>query len=123
VKLDTAGYILWQNTFGGKGNDYLYSIQQTSDGGYILGGYTDSGVPGDKILKSQGLINYWVIKLDTDGNIQWQKFIGGRGNDYLYSIQQTRDGGYILGGHSDSCISKHKNKNGALFDYWVVKLK
>jgi hypothetical protein len=126
VKLDTAGSIQWQNTIGGSANDYLYSIQQTSDGGYILGGYSESNISGDKTVRSQGFgsYNYWVVKLDTDGKIQWQKALGGRGTDYLLSIQQTSDGGYILGGYSDSCRSRDKIENGeGLYDYWVVKLK
>jgi hypothetical protein len=126
VKLDTYGEIEWQNTIGGKGNDYLYSVEQTSDGGYILGGYSESNISGDKTVRSQGFAsyNYWVVKLNSDGKIQWQKALGGRGADYLMSIQQTSDGGYILGGYSDSVMSTDKSENGeGLIDYWVVKLK
>ncbi|KKK98730.1 hypothetical protein LCGC14_2639810, partial [marine sediment metagenome] len=92
--------IQWQNTIGGSDIDQLYSIQQTSDGGYILGGDSDSPISGDKTENSQGLKDYWVVKLDTSGAIQWQNTIGGDTSDYLYSIQQTNDGGYILGGWS-----------------------
>jgi hypothetical protein len=123
VKLDAAGTIQWQSTIGGKGDDYLYSIQQTSDGGYILGGYSNSVISGNKTEKPLGLNDYWVVKLDAAGAIQWQKAMGGRGNDYLMFIQQTSGGGYILGGYSDSGISKYKTKYGNLLDYWVVKLK
>jgi hypothetical protein len=123
VKLDASGNIQWQNTIGGSGDDYLYSIQQTSDGGYILGGYSNSVISGDKTEKSPAFNNYWVVKLDVAGDIQWQKAIGGRGDDCLMSIQQTSDGGYILGGYSGSCMSKYKTENGQLIDYWVIKLK
>src|SRR5258705_240318 len=100
MKLDSTGAIEWQNTIGCSDGDFLYSIQQTSDGGYILGGYSESGISGDKTEASQGSTDYWVVKLDSTGAIEWQNTIGGSDGDYLYSIQQTSDGGYILGGYS-----------------------
>ena len=123
VKLDAAGNIQWQNTIGGNSVDYLTSIQQTTDGGYILGGWSNSGVSGDKTENSQGANDYWVVKLDPIGYIQWQNTIGGGSYDYLTSIQQTTDGGYILGGMSQSDVSGDKTEicQGD-FDYWVVKL-
>ena len=96
--------IQWQNTIGGDTGDYFYSIQQTSDGGYVLGGYSQSNISGDKTENSQGLIDYWVVKSDTMGVIQWQNTIGGIDDDILYSIQQTSDEGYVLGGSSGSNI-------------------
>ncbi|HRB25958.1 MAG TPA: T9SS type A sorting domain-containing protein [Bacteroidia bacterium] len=122
VKLDASGNIQWQNTIGGNSDDYLTSIQQTTDGGYILGGWSNSNISGDKTENSQGDYDYWVLKLDPTGNIQWQNTIGGSINDQLYSIQQTIDGGYILGGWSNSNISGDKTENSQGTDYWVVKL-
>ncbi len=124
VKLDNAGDIEWQNTIGGSSSDYLYSISQASDGGYILAGYSNSGISEDKTEASKkGGYDYWVVKLDNAGDIEWQNTIGGSSNDYLYSISQTSDGGYILGGYSYSGISGDKTeaKIGG-YDYWVVKL-
>ncbi len=123
VKLDSSGYIQWQNTIGGDTTDILNSIQQTLDGGYILGGYSKSNSSWDKTEDSKGAYDYWVVKLDSSGNIQWQNTIGGDSSDVLSSIQQTLDGGYILGGSSESNSSGDKTENilgGA--DYWVVKL-
>ncbi len=74
----------------GEDGDQAYSIQQTSDGGYIVAGYTESFGAGD--------CDAWVIKLDANGNVQWQKTYGGRSDDEAYSIQQTSDGGYIVAG-------------------------
>jgi hypothetical protein len=88
--------IEWQNTIGGSNMDFLYSIQQTTDGGYILGGYSSSNISGDKTENSHGGHDYWIVKIDAVGNIQWQKTIGGSDTDYLRSLQQTTDGGYIL---------------------------
>ncbi len=123
VKTDASGVILWQNTIGGNVEEQLRSIHQTSDGGFILGGYSDSNISGDKTENCfQGSYDYWIVKTDASGNIQWQNTIGGNGYDYLYSIQQTADGGYIMGGTSSSYISgdKTENSNGGI-DYWIVK--
>ena len=108
VKTDILGNIQWQNNIGGSGLDNLFSIQQTFDGGYILGGFSNSNISGDKTENSSGSFDYWIIKLDITGNIQWQNTIGGRGDDKLYSLQQTSDGGYILGGNSTSGLSGNK---------------
>jgi hypothetical protein len=66
--------------------------------------------------------DYWIVKIDSIGSIQWQNTIGGSDYDYLRSIQQTSDGGFILGGYSASNISGDKTENClGVFDYWIVK--
>jgi hypothetical protein len=124
VKLDGSGNIIWQNTIGGSDYDYLYSVIQTFDGGYLLGGLTSSGISGDKTEAGQGSADYWVVKLDASGNILWQNTIGGSSSDNLRSVIQTSDGGYLLGGYSSSGISGDKTEanQGIGYDYWVVKL-
>ena len=102
--------IEWQNTIGGNLNEELNSISQTIDGGYICGGWSESTISGDKTENSQGNSDYWVMKLDANGNIQWQNTIGGYFDEHLYSIQQTTDGGYICGGNSASNISGDKTE-------------
>ncbi len=103
--------IEWQNTIGGSSNDELTSIAQTADGGYICEGYSLSNISGDKTENCQGGTDYWVVKLDASGTIQWQNTIGGINSDRLYSIAQTADGGYICGGYSISNISGDKTEN------------
>jgi hypothetical protein len=122
VKTDAFGNIQWQNTIGGSGYDFFTTGEKTSDGGYLLGGYSESNISGDKTEINFGLYDYWIVKVDSVGNVQWQNTIGGTGTDFLYSVKQTSDGGYILGGQSDSPISgdKTENSNG-LYDYWIVK--
>ncbi len=117
--------IQWQKNFGGTNDDYLATIQQTSDGGYILGGTSVSGVSGNKTSVNYGSEDWWVVKLDGDGNKVWENSFGGIGRDILNGqcLQQTRDGGYILGGWSDSDISGNKTTASyGLWDYWVIKL-
>ncbi len=122
VKTDSLGMIQWQNTIGGTSNDYLYSFAQTTDGGYVLGGFSYSNISGDKTENSNGDLDYWIVKTDNTGAIQWQKTIGGSGKDDLRSVVQTTDGGYILGGYSESNISGDKTENSNGFsDYWIVK--
>ena len=123
VKTDAVGNIEWQNTIGGIDNEIFSDIQLTRDGGYILGGYSESNISGDKTENSKGNYDYWVVKLDASGSVEWQKTIGGSGEDRLYSLQQTTDSGYILGGLSKSNISGDKTENKIGYaDYWVIKI-
>lgn len=123
VKLDALGNIQWDNTIGGSGGDELWSISQTVDDGYILGGFSNSNISGDKTENCIGGMDYWIVKTDSSGNIQWQNTIGGNDEDKLFSISQTNDGGFICGGYSLSNISGDKTENciGGK-DYWIVKI-
>ncbi len=103
LKLDSTGDIQWQKTYGGADDDYANYIRKTSDGGYIVAGVTESFGAGNTDI--------WVLKIDSAGNIQWQKTFGGSDWDYAYEIQQTTDGGYVLVGTTYSF-------GGA----WVIKL-
>jgi len=99
VKLNTAGNkVLWNKVYGGKNEDILTSMQQTKDNGYILGGYSYSPNEADKTEDFLGNDDYWIVKIDNNGNKLWDKVYGGSLSDYLTSISQTSDGGYILGG-------------------------
>ena len=126
VKLDSLGNIQWQTTIGGWAEDFANSIQQTLEGGYIVAGYSGSGASGDKTEALIGEYDFWVIKLDGSGNIEWQNTIGGIKNDQATVVRQTNDLGYIVGGFSHSPISgdKTEHNKGAAFtsDYWIVKL-
>lgn len=123
LKLDTAGYIVWQKTIGGANTDFLYSMAATSDAGCVLGGFSNSDISGDKTENSKGGYDFWIVKVDTNGNIEWDKTIGGAEGDILNSMIQTSDNGYLLGGESSSNISGDKTENSqGRSDYWIVKL-
>ena len=127
IKLDGLGNYQWDRTFGGTSVDGLAMIQQTGDGGYILGCYSQSGVSGNKTQPNWGMLDYWIIKLDAAGNFIWDRDVGGDRDDYLTSIEQTSDGGYIVGGFSLSGISGSKSQPNwdvtlSTSDYWIVKL-
>jgi hypothetical protein len=123
VKLDASGRKQWDRTLGGTNFDELGSVAQTADGGYVAGFSSGSPVSGDKTQPARGRSDFWVVKLDATGQVQWDRTVGGDGLDYFVTAQQTSDGGYILGGHTDSGISGDKTQpsRGGV-DYWVVKL-
>ncbi|MEI2674903.1 MAG: T9SS type A sorting domain-containing protein [Chitinophagaceae bacterium] len=123
IKLSGAGVIEWQKSIGGNSIDELYSIEQTLDGGYILGGTSSSDISGDKSENSDGYRDYWIVKLNSSGNIMWQHTYGGNQQDYLFDIEQTPDEGYIVGGQTYSSISGDKTENcyGG-YDYWILRL-
>ncbi|MGN6299383.1 MAG: hypothetical protein ACTHM7_21495 [Ginsengibacter sp.] len=123
VKIDANGVKQWDRTFGGSDDDIFSSIKRTADGGYILGGYSYSKSGGDKSENSKGNDDYWIVKIDANGIKQWDKTFGGSDEDYLRSLQQAADGGYILGGYSSSNASGDKSENSRGYDdYWVVKI-
>jgi hypothetical protein len=119
VKLDSIGAIQWQKCFGGTGWEEAKSIKQTKDGGYVFTGFATSA-DGD-VTQNQGSFDLWVVKLDSAGNIEWQKPYGGSGEDMGNSISQTLDDGYILSGQSESINGNVTGNHGSL-DYWVLKL-
>src|SRR5690606_38039693 len=115
--------ILWQRTIGGSESETLNVIKQTPDGGYILGGSSFSNISGDKTDASNGIVDMWIIKINSEGEIEWQNSIGGNAFDDLHSIELTLDGGYIATGESFSNISGDKTENSkGMEDFWVVKL-
>lgn len=123
VKLNKAGKIQWQRTLGGSDVDECLAVQQTSDGGYILAGNSQSNISGEKTENSKGLFDCWVIKLDALGNIVWQKTLGGDQYEFCNSIQQTKDGGYIVGCMSNSNASSDKSEDSkGGYDFWLIKL-
>ena len=93
VKTDANGDISWAKTYGGSSSDYGYSVIQTSDGGYIVAGYTESyGLAGD----------VYLVKTDSNGNHQWSRTFGGAAKDLGWSVQQSADGGFIITGYTTS---------------------
>ncbi|WP_415329081.1 T9SS type A sorting domain-containing protein [Chryseobacterium sp. MMS23-Vi53] len=119
IKTDASGNIQWQKTYGGSSTDNISSIQQTSDGGYIACGNTIS--TNGQITQSFGGGDYWVIKLDQSGFIQWQKSYGGSATENPSKILQTTDNGYIIAGHSQSTNGQITGNHGG-YDAWIVKI-
>ncbi len=124
VEIDTHGKIMWQKTFGGIYFDELRSVEPTIDGGYIVGGYSNSPTSGNKTQDNIGTGDYWVLKLDSKGDMQWQRTIGGDKDDQLYVVHQTYDGNFVVAGNSNSGVSDSKQKSNTKgTDFWVLKLQ
>jgi hypothetical protein len=122
LRLDADGNLVWQRCFGGSRNDYPFSMISTLDHGLLVIGFTDSndGDVGDHIgplLWSDG----WVMKLDSDFEIQWSKVYGGSKGDYLQYGLQLVDSSYIVTGQSASSDHDLQNNYGDT-DGWIMKL-
>jgi predicted secreted protein len=106
IRTDSSGNMLWNKTYGGTGVDYgVFSIL-TLDGGYAVVGFTASFGAGSN--------DFWLVKTDASGNMQWNMTYGGAANDQSTSIVQTSDGGYALGGWTNSFGAGD-------YDFWLVK--
>jgi len=119
LKLNHSGQILWQKYYGGSSDDYLSEVEKTDDGGYIFTGYTYSN-DGD-VSGNHGNSDVWIVKIDSTGNLQWQKCLGGSGKDIGYSIKQLSQG-FIISGLTNSTDGDVTVNNG-LDDAWVLNIK
>lgn len=120
IKLNSTGAVQWKRIYGGTGNDIANSIRQTTDGGYIVVGDSESN-NYDVSGNHGGYKDGWVVKLNSFGNIQWQRALGGSRWDDFLSVEQTSDNGYIMTGRTDS-FDGDVTENKGLTDLWVVKL-
>ncbi len=125
VKIDAQHNKIWDKTFGADKIDELRKAIPTPDGGYLLAGYSDSNASGDKSENSKGYFDYWVVKVDNQGNKAWDKTFGGRWSDMLSSVISIPGGGYLLTGTSGSDASGDKSENNRGpngVDFWVVRM-
>ncbi|WP_421810470.1 hypothetical protein [Flagellimonas sp.] len=114
------GEVQWMKSFGGSGEDNGRSIIQTMDGGYAILGYSNS-TDGDLAGKSLAVNDYWLLKLDSEGNLQWSKTYGGSKDDRGQSVIQTADGGYSIVGYAMSDDGDGSNNEG-FHDNWILRL-
>lgn len=123
VKTDSLGNIEWEKSYGGSESDYALSVQQTTDGGYVVIGNSKSNdVDVSGHHGSVSANDIWLIKLDALGNLLWEKSYGGISEETASYIQQTTDGGYIFTGSSSVVDGDVTTFNGGMSDYWVVKI-
>ena len=124
LKLDTTGSILWKTSTGFSGTDQGFSLIQTSDNGYFIAGILDvtasGGLGNAKITARHAGGDYWGIKLDINGTIEWRKYFGGTNTDICYDVTETIDG-YLMIGSSDSADVDITNNKGS-YDFWVIKI-
>jgi hypothetical protein len=99
VKTDGFGNMVWNQMYGGSGNDHAFSLVETSDGEFVLAGRTNSFGAGE--------YDVWLVKTDASGKMEWSRTYGGAGNDYAFSLVETSDGGYALAGSTRSFGAEH----------------
>ena len=92
--------ILWEKSYGGKHAEYLFDVIPTPDYGFILAGSSLSKKTGNKTEDNRGDLDYWVWKMDEKGDLDWQKSLGGSGQDLLKAVVLTNEGGFLLAGSS-----------------------
>lgn len=127
VKLDTNGQIIWKKSFGFGGDEEGFSIIETIDGGILACGYLDvtaSGGQGNSLMYRNvlhGVGDFWVIKMDYDGEVEWRRYYGGSNNDRAYDLLETDNGQFIIVGSTESNDFDISNSNGS-YDFWIIKL-
>ncbi len=124
VKIDTLGNIIWEKSYGSKQlntsyNEGFFSVQNTPDGGCILAGCVSAN--WSIVSGHHGGYDFWVLKLDSLGNFQWQQCYGGSARDWPYAIKSTQDGGWIIIGETYSSDFDVTNFKGVA-DVWLVKI-
>lgn len=120
AKVDSLGTLLWQKCLGGTCEDVPNDIIITSDSGYLFTGSSCSS-DGNTTL-NHGHLDCWMVKLDREGNIQWQRSFGGRLHDIGASVKQTNDGGYIVGATSSYRDGDVQCNLQGWCDAWIFKL-
>jgi gliding motility-associated-like protein len=124
VKTDALGNIEWERSLGGVDSDLIRVILPIPDGsGYLLAGHSNSDMGFEKSENSRGNNDFWIVRIDAQGNVLWDKTIGGSGEDILNDAEIAHGGGFVLVGQSTSPIGF--DKTSPLFglnDYWVVRV-
>ncbi|MDR2275815.1 MAG: T9SS type A sorting domain-containing protein [Sphingobacterium sp.] len=122
IRLDKNGKELSEIILGGKGLDEVEKMIPTRDGGVLLGIYSRSSIGGSKKTENSGEGDYWIVKLDKNGKVEWEKNYGGKGDDHLRTLALTSTG-YLIGGESRSERSGNKTvgiEEGT--DLWLIAL-
>ena len=129
VRLDANGNQLWDRSYGGSGLEALTALQVTADNGFILAGNTKSPISGNKTTPTYGFYDLWVVRLNASGDKLWDQTVGGNDYDYCMAVQQSFDGGFLVGAQTYSLGGGTKTATNILRapgvpsnDYWLVQL-
>jgi len=120
VKIDNSGKIQWEKTYGGTDIEDLLNLIPTSDGGFLLGGYTWSN-DMDVTSGNKGKGDSWIVKIDSTGKIQWEQTYGGIDIEWFTSLLTTKDNGYLLCGTISYDIDFNSPINDSS-NFWVIKI-
>lgn len=120
-KITQSGDLIWSKSYGYSSHDHAHKIIKTSNGGYLVTGFTDySGGIGSR-NNLHGVGEYYALKLDASGEKEWDVYFGGTQNDRIYDMVEANDGGFVLAGYSESNDFDITDNHGS-YDYWVVKI-
>jgi hypothetical protein len=125
LKLNSEGDKQWSKTYGGDEDDRATQINKTSDGGYIISGYSRSS-NGD-VIGNNGFHDFWIVKLNSTGDITWNQNFGFEGSDQAFDVFETSDGGYFASGFLDVTASGGQGNDGrgsvhGVGDFWGIKM-
>lgn len=128
VRLDAAGHLLWQQSFGFSGHDHSYDLVETADGGLVFIGFLDltaareDGYTGkSEGATYHGVGEFWCTKLTASGQLDWRFYFGGSNNDRAHAVVASPDGGFVMAGFSESDDFDITDPYGS-YDFWVVKV-
>lgn len=119
TKIDEEGTVQWRGYFGGTNNDRAHGVVQTKDGGFVMAGFTESD--DFDISNTNGSYDFWVVKVDSFGNLIWEKSFGGEGIEVSYDIAKTSDNGFVVVGNTFSTNGDILLNHGES-DMWMIKL-
>lgn len=120
VKLDQSGNIEWQKSFGGSKDDEATGVILTTEGGYLV--VAEGGSQDGDISDPHGSVDYWLIKLSDQGELEWQKNYGGAGADFVSDVLQAEAGDYVITGYTTSDSTGDVGPNNGVFDFWTIKV-
>lgn len=118
TRLDADGNLMWRNYFGGTNNDRAFGVINANDGGFILSGSSESD--DFDVSNPKGSYDFWVVKVDKNGAMEWEKSFGGTGIDQSHDIAKTHDGAYVIVGNTFSTDTQVSGNYGQS-DVWLVK--
>lgn len=119
TKIDALANLQWRGYFGGSNNDRSHAVVRSEDGGFVMAGFSESD--DFDISSTQGSYDYWLVKIDGQGDFLWERSFGGSGIEISYDIDNTLDGGYVVAGNSfsvDGDIGNYKGES----DFWLIKV-
>ncbi|MGB3152447.1 MAG: hypothetical protein WBB27_17465 [Maribacter sp.] len=128
LKLDAAGTIEWEKSFGFSGHDHSYDILQTQDGGFFFTGFlditsarADGNTEKSNTLTRHGVGEFWGTKINNVGDLQWRGYFGGTNNDRSHAVVQAEEGGFVMAGFTESDDFDISDTQGS-YDFWMVKV-
>ena len=119
TKIDGKANVEWRGYYGGTNNDRAHAVVRSDDGGYVMAGFTESD--DFDINNARGSYDFWIVKLDETGNLDWESTLGGTGIERAQDIAKTNDGGYVITGSTFSNDVDISENNGEA-DIWLVKI-